>query len=202
MCDPACTCGCNSIATGPTSARVANPLPHGLTRKMADPEAAKLCTQIVRSHFGPLTAVRDYAIVVYSRTLTCNAQQTIASALLIRGRLNLGQIVQFTSLKPRTVRAAVIVLFQQNLLWRSSADEEKEVLEFNVDECLTRLRFGRYVWWAEKKCGPLVSLPTFHGLPLIELPLGWRDCSVSVGSRKIEAARYLSVVTEVHPKFV
>ncbi|KAF9792413.1 hypothetical protein BJ322DRAFT_998384 [Thelephora terrestris] len=115
---------------------------------MADPGAAKLCTQIVRSHFGSLTA-------------------TVASALLTRGRLNLIQIVQFTSLKYRTVRAAVLVLFQQNLLWRSSAGEEKEVLEFNVDECLTRLRFGRYVWWAEKKCGALggavVQLVLDHG---------------------------------------
>jgi len=119
-------------------------------------------------------------IRLWPRILTCDAQQTVASALLTRGRLNLGQIVQFTSLKSRTVRAAVIVLFQQNLLWRSSADEEKEVLEFNVDECLTRLRFGRYVWWAEKRCGPLVSLPTFHGLPPIERPLGRGDCSVSV----------------------
>jgi len=133
---------------------------------MADPEAAKLCTQIVCSHFGPLTAVRDYNMATYPRTPSCNVRQTVASALLTRGRLKLGQIVQFTSLKPRTTRAAVIVLFQQNLLWRSSADEEKEVLEFNVDECLTRLRFGRYVWWAEKKCGPLVSFQIVHGLPL------------------------------------
>lgn len=132
---------------------------------MADPEAAKLCTQIVRSHFGPLTAVGDPSMAVYSAMLTWNAGQTVASALLTRGRLNLGQITQFTSLKPRTIRAAVIVLLQQNLLWRSSADEEKEVLEFNVDECLTRLRFGRYVWWAEKKCGPLVSLPISPGIP-------------------------------------
>lgn len=39
------------------------------------------------------------------------------------------------------------------------------MLEFNVDECLTRLRFGKYVWWAEKKCGILVSLPIFVGFP-------------------------------------
>lgn len=104
-------------------------------------------------------------MATYYGTLTRNAQQTVASVLLTRGRLNLGQITQSTSLKPRTIRAAVIVLFQQNLLWRSSADEEKEVLEFNVDECLTRLRFGRYAWWAEKKCGFLVGLPIFHGIP-------------------------------------
>jgi DNA-directed RNA polymerase III subunit RPC3 len=120
---------------------------------------------------------------MHSGTLTCDAQQTVASALLARGRLNLGQIVQLTSLKPRTARAAVIVLFQQNLLWRSSADEEKEVLEFNVDECLTRLRFGRYVWWAEKRCGSLVSPPIRRALPSIERPPGRRDCSASVGSR-------------------
>lgn len=100
-------------------------------------------------------------MATYSGILTCNTKKAVASALLTRGRLNLGQMVQFTSLKPRTVRAAVIVLFQQNLLWRSSADEAKEVLEFNVDECLTRLRFGRYVWWAEKRCGYLVSVLNF-----------------------------------------
>jgi DNA-directed RNA polymerase III subunit RPC3 len=94
--------------------------------------------------------------------------QTVASALLTRGRLNLIQIVQFTSLKHRTVRAAVLVLFQQNLLWRSSAGEEKEVLEFNVDECLTRLRFGRYVWWAEKKCGALVGFSIRRWPPPVE----------------------------------
>jgi DNA-directed RNA polymerase III subunit RPC3 len=104
---------------------------------------------------------------MYSWTLTRGAEQRVASALLTRGRLNLGQIVQFTSLKTRTVRASVIVLFQQNLLWRSSADEEKEILEFNVDECLTRMRFGRYVWWAEKKCGVLVSFSILYG-PLAE----------------------------------
>ena len=139
---------------------------------------------------------------MYSGTLTCDAQQTVASALLTRGRLKLGQIVHFTSLKPRTVRAAVIVLFQQNLLWRSSADEEKEVLEFNVDECLTRLRFGRYVWWAGKNCGPLVSSLVSHGLPPIERPQGRRDRSVSVGSRKTKAPRYISAVTGVHTKIV
>jgi DNA-directed RNA polymerase III subunit RPC3 len=128
---------------------------------MADPEAAKLCTQIVHSHFGPLTAVRDENTATYPRALTYHTRQAVASTLLTRGRLNLGQIVRFTSLKPRTVRAAVIVLFQQNILWRSSADDEKEALEFNVDECLTRLRFGWYVWWAEKNYGSLVSFSIF-----------------------------------------
>ena len=158
---------------------------------MADPETAKLCAQIVRSHFGPLTAVRDKALPPHSRTLTSDPWQTVASTLLTRGRLNLAQIVQFTSLKPRTVRATIIILFQQNLLWRSSADEEKEVLEFNVDECLTRLRFGRYVWWAEKKCGSLVSFTILRRLPPIQQQAGWRYCPVGAGSWKTETTGHL-----------
>ena len=105
--------------------------------------------------------------------------------------MNLTQIVQFTSLKPRTARAAVIILFQQNLLWRSSADEKREVLEFNVDECLTRLRFGRYVWWAEKKCGVLVSFSILLWLSPVKPQAGRRDCSIGVGPRKIEASGHL-----------
>jgi DNA-directed RNA polymerase III subunit RPC3 len=72
----------------------------------------------------------------------------VASVLLTRGRLPLSQIVRFSSLKPRIARASILVLVQHNLVWHSTSDGEGEVLEFNVDECLTRLRFGRYVWLA------------------------------------------------------
>jgi DNA-directed RNA polymerase III subunit RPC3 len=119
--------------------------------------------------------------------------------LLTRGRLNLGQIVQFTSLKPRTIRAAVIVLFQQNLLWRSSAGEEKEVLEFNVDECLVRLRFGRYVWWAEKKCGSLVSFLSFHGLPPIEWPKGGEIVQLVLDHGKLKPPDIYRLLQESTP---
>ena len=138
-------------------------------------------------------------MAVYSGTLTCDVQQTVASALLTRGHLKPGQIVHFTSLKLRTIRAAVIVLYQQNLLWCSSANEEKEVLEFNVDECLTRLRFGRYVWWAEKNCGSLVSSSIFRGLPPIERPQGRRNRSVSVGSQKTKAPDIYRLLRESTP---
>lgn len=76
------------------------------------------------------------------------------------------------------------------------------MLEFNVDECLTRLRFGRYVWWAEKKCGALVSFSILTLSPRVERRTGRRDCPIGVGPRKIEALRNLSVITGARSGFV
>ncbi|EGN96168.1 hypothetical protein SERLA73DRAFT_94223 [Serpula lacrymans var. lacrymans S7.3] len=115
---------------------------------MADADTARLCVQIIHSHFGPLTA-------------------SVASALLTRGRLPLLQLVRYTSLKPRTVRAAVLILVQQNILWHAHSEEEGEVLEVNTKECLMRLRFGRFVWQAEqvfgKAAAEIVQLILDHG---------------------------------------
>lgn len=115
---------------------------------MADAETSRLCVQIVRSHFGPLTA-------------------NVASALLTRGRLSLAHLIRFTMMKPRTVRAAILILVQQNILWHSNTEEEGDMLEFNTLECLMRLRFGRYVWQAEQLFGPsgaeIVQLILDHG---------------------------------------
>ncbi|KAH7919899.1 hypothetical protein BV22DRAFT_1133495 [Leucogyrophana mollusca] len=115
---------------------------------MADAETARLCTQIIQTHFGPLAAA-------------------VAFALLTRGRLSLVQLIRFTTLKPRTVRTAVLALVQHNILWHSQTDEEGEMLEFNTLECLMRLRFGRFVWQAEDMFGPsaaeIVQLVLDHG---------------------------------------
>lgn len=115
---------------------------------MADAETSRLCVQIVRSHFGPLTA-------------------NVASALLTRGRLSLSQLVRYTTMKPRTVRAAILVLVQHNILWHSNTEEEGEMLEFHTQECLMRLRFGRFVWQAEQLFGlsgaEIVQLILDHG---------------------------------------
>ncbi|KIJ60612.1 hypothetical protein HYDPIDRAFT_177323 [Hydnomerulius pinastri MD-312] len=115
---------------------------------MADAETSRLCVQIVHSHFGPLTA-------------------NVASALLTRGRLSLPQLVRFTGMKPKTVRTAILVLIQHNILWHAQTEEEGEMLEFNTLECLLRLRFGRYVWQAENIFGPtgaeIVQLILDHG---------------------------------------
>ncbi|TFK55025.1 hypothetical protein OE88DRAFT_1653647 [Heliocybe sulcata] len=115
---------------------------------MADVNTANLCTQIVESHFGPLTA-------------------NVASVVLTRGRLGLPQIVRFSSLKPRTVRACIIVLVQQNILWHAHTEEEGEVVEFNIQECLIRLRFGRFVWQTEalfgQEAAEIVQVLLDHG---------------------------------------
>ncbi len=47
---------------------------------------------------------------------------------------------------------------QHNIVWHSVTEEEGEVLEVNVDECLIRLRFGRFTWQAEELFGRTVSL--------------------------------------------
>ncbi|KAJ6606563.1 RNA polymerase III subunit RPC82-domain-containing protein [Mycena vulgaris] len=115
---------------------------------MADAQTARLCTQIIRSQFGPLTA-------------------NVASVLLTRGRLTLPQVVRFTSLRARTVRASVLVLVQHNVLWHAHSEDEGEVLEVNIEECLLRLRFGRFVWQAGQIFGnagaEIVQLILDHG---------------------------------------
>jgi len=83
--------------------------------------------------------------------------QNVVSALLTRGRLSLAQLIRYTMMKPRSVRAVILVLVQHNVLWHFNNEEEGEMLEFNTLECLMRLRFGRFVWQAEQLFGPSVS---------------------------------------------
>ncbi|KAI0295513.1 hypothetical protein BC826DRAFT_1008186 [Russula brevipes] len=115
---------------------------------MADADTASVCAQIIHSHFGPFTS-------------------TVVSTLLDRGRLSFPQLVRYSQLKPRTVRAAILVLVQHNILWHATSEDEGGVFEVNADECLTRLRFGRYVWLAEQHFGMpgagIVQLLLDHG---------------------------------------
>ena len=85
-------------------------------------------------------------------------RQNVATVLLHRGRLSFQQIVRYTRIKPRTVRTAILVLVQQNILWHAQTEDEGEVLEFNTMECLMRLRFGRYIWLAEHLFGTTVRV--------------------------------------------
>ncbi|PPQ69858.1 hypothetical protein CVT26_014135 [Gymnopilus dilepis] len=101
---------------------------------MADTHTRNLCAEIIRSQFGPLTA-------------------KLCSVLLTRGRLSFSHLVRFSGLKPRTARACILVLVQQNLLWHTKGDEEGEMFEINTDECLMRLRFGKFVWLADQMFG-------------------------------------------------
>ncbi|KIL69573.1 hypothetical protein M378DRAFT_184003 [Amanita muscaria Koide BX008] len=101
---------------------------------MVDVHTCRLCVQIIHAQFGPLTAA-------------------IVSILLTRGRLSFGQLVRFSSLKPSTIRGSILVLVQHNIIWHTRSEEEGEVVEINVEECLMRLRFGRFVWLTEQIFG-------------------------------------------------
>lgn len=98
-----------------------------------------------------------------SAMLTLSAQK-VAFALLTRGRLTLLQLVRYTSMKARAVRASVLVLIQHNLAWHAQSEDGVEVIEFNPEECILRLRFGRYVWQTEELLGAKVL--NVHLFPL------------------------------------
>ena len=121
---------------------------------MTDTNTANLCEQIISTHFGPLTAVRT--IVFINALHTLNLSKIVAHVLLHHGRLPFGQIIRFSGLKPRTARAAIIVLVQHNILWHAQSDADGEVFEVNTDECLLRLRYGRFVWQAQQLHGKAV----------------------------------------------
>ncbi|TRM59382.1 RNA polymerase III subunit RPC82 helix-turn-helix domain-containing protein [Schizophyllum amplum] len=115
---------------------------------MADAQIARLCTQIINSHFGPLSA-------------------KVAEALLTLGRLPVPHIVRATGLRPRTVRATLLVLLQHNVLWYALDPIDGEVLEISPEECMLRLRFGRAVWQAGQLFGQsgsdIVQMVLDHG---------------------------------------
>ncbi|KAF9484716.1 hypothetical protein BDN70DRAFT_825237 [Pholiota conissans] len=115
---------------------------------MAENHTRRLCVEIIHSHFGPLTA-------------------RLASVLLTRGRLALLPLIRLSQLKPRTARAAILILVQHNVLWHTRGQDNVEMFEFNVDECLLRMRFGKFVWLAEQKFGQqaadIIQLILDHG---------------------------------------
>ncbi|KAG6836612.1 hypothetical protein H0H93_006033 [Arthromyces matolae] len=82
---------------------------------------------------------------------------SVASVLLTRGRLSLPQLVRISGYKLRTVLSSVLVLIQHNIFWHATTDEDGEVLEVNVDECLMRLRFGAFVYQADLQFGSAAS---------------------------------------------
>lgn len=93
-------------------------------------------------------------------------------------------LVRFTSLKPRTIRAIILALVQHNLLWHVELEGEGEVLEFNEEECLMRLRFGRFITLAGRILGEAVRADTFTGDVMLSEPLS------------LQAARIISIVLQ------
>jgi DNA-directed RNA polymerase III subunit RPC3 len=73
--------------------------------------------------------------------------QRIASTLLNKGRLALFSVHRLSGLPRSTVVASLMILHQHNLLYTNGAnlDNEgaEEIYEFNVAECLLRLRWPR-----------------------------------------------------------
>lgn len=114
---------------------------------MADTHTRRLCVEIIHTQFGPLTAV-SFFIVFTSLSKWPLLLQKLASVLLTRGRLPLLQLARFAELRPRTARASILILVQQNILWHTKGDDDIEMFEINVDDCLMRLRFGKFVWLA------------------------------------------------------
>lgn len=90
--------------------------------------------------------------------LTFSCKQKLTSILLTRGRLSFPQLVRFSELKPRAARTCTLTLVQHNLLWHTKGDDDYEMFEVNVDECLMRLRFGRFTWLSEELFGKTVQL--------------------------------------------
>ncbi|GHJ85795.1 hypothetical protein NliqN6_2197 [Naganishia liquefaciens] len=104
---------------------------------MADKEAVRLAERIVRGAFGDLVG-------------------NVAHVLLNKGRLNLAEICHYTKLKTRSAQGVIIALIQHNLLWHSEVPQgEKlvEYFEFNLKECLLRLRWGRILALTEDEYG-------------------------------------------------
>lgn len=82
------------------------------------------------------------------------------SALLTRGRLTLSQLIRYTGVRPRPVRASLLILIQHNLVYHDLSEGEGEVFEVNIEQCLIRLRFGKFVWHAGNIFGEAVSSPS------------------------------------------
>jgi DNA-directed RNA polymerase III subunit RPC3 len=49
------------------------------------------------------------------------------------------------------------VLVQHNVLWHAQTEDE-EAVEVNVEECLMRLRFGKFIWLTTQIFGKAVWL--------------------------------------------
>lgn len=90
-----------------------------------DPETVRLCAWIIKSHFGDMVSL-------------------VVQTLAAHGRLSFRELVLFTKLKPRAIAASLIVLSQHGLLWHSNVQDD-ERYECNVDECLQRQRFGKFL---------------------------------------------------------
>lgn len=107
--------------------------------------------------------------------------------MLNKGRLNLAEICHYTKLKSRSAQGVVIALIQHNLVWHSEvAQGEKlvEYFEFNLKECLLRLRWGRILALTEDEFGGDVSLRWGARDAGLIYDAGDAHCQIDIRSRK------------------
>lgn len=85
----------------------------------------------------------------------------MASTLLNRGRLTALSVSRLAALARPTTNAALLILIQHNLVGSTGASRrssgEDEMYEFDVHECLLRLRWPRIMALTEQTFGEQVS---------------------------------------------
>jgi len=85
----------------------------------------------------------------------------VASTLLHRGRQQISSITHLSALTRTQTLASLIILIQHNLVQSSGAGYydtgEAEQYEFDVKECLLRLRWGRMLAVMKDRMGDVVS---------------------------------------------
>jgi DNA-directed RNA polymerase III subunit RPC3 len=80
------------------------------------------------------------------------------------------ELVLFTKLKLRAIRAALLVLTQHGILWHSVVDGE-EMYELSIDNCLMRLRFGKFLVIAGQLFGEEVGV--WWALRIVRYSISW-----------------------------
>lgn len=123
-------------------------------------EAVRLCEHIIRQAFG------DVVCVSLTRSFTLSSIpdfQRVASTLLNKGRLALFSVQRLSGLKPDSVIQSLVILHQHNLLLSNGASlllpdsGTEELYEFNLPECLLRLRWPKILSVTEQLFEQTVS---------------------------------------------
>lgn len=87
--------------------------------------------------------------------------QRVASTLLNRGRCSALTVSRLAALPLATTQASLIILLQHHLVGSTGGSRrnppEEEMYEFDIIECLMRLRWGRILALTEKEFGEEVS---------------------------------------------
>ncbi|TXT13111.1 hypothetical protein VHUM_01512 [Vanrija humicola] len=101
-------------------------------------DAVRLCEHIVRHAFGDVVG-------------------RVASTLLNRGRCNTATVYRLAGISRQTANAALLILIQHNLVCSTGASHrdlpEEDMYEFDISECLLRLRWPRILALTEQNYG-------------------------------------------------